>query len=173
MLHAPLDVTCFAFSCWLGLLLSLLRCTLFSWRSWFHEVLSASHTLTDSFMHTDAHVNKRVVFLNMLSSVRIPLSAFLRSAFHRHFIFLLQTPADRRSFFSVSAFSWSVSSFHIHFLFFKLLFLIDIYPTLGGGWGCFSRRSPKCAPFSLITLSFYEVLVAGFLLVPLASVSFV
>ena len=53
----------------------LLRCTLFFWRSWFHEALSASHTLTDMFMHTD----KRV-FLNKLSSVSILLSALLRSA---------------------------------------------------------------------------------------------
>ena len=163
-LHFPVDWGCFcpcsAALCFLGAP-GFMR---------FSQPLTRSLTVSCTQTHM---LDKRVVFLNMLSSVRIPLSAFLRSAFHRHFIFLLQTPADRRSFFSVSAFSWSVSSFHIHFLFFKLLFLIDIYPTLGGGWGCFSRRSPKCAPFSLITLSFYEVLVAGFLLVPLASVSFV
>jgi hypothetical protein len=53
----------------------LLRYTFFSWRFWFHEALSASHTLTDNFMHTD----KRV-FLNKLSSVSILLSALLQSA---------------------------------------------------------------------------------------------
>ena len=47
-------------------------------RSWFHEALSASHTLTDNFMHTDM-LDKRV-FLNTLSSVIILLSALLRSA---------------------------------------------------------------------------------------------
>ena len=52
---------------------------------------------------TQTHMLDKRVFWNTLSSVSIVLlSAFLRSAFHRHFIFLLQTPAYRRSFFSVS-----------------------------------------------------------------------
>jgi hypothetical protein len=86
----------------------LLRCSCFLGARGFMRL--SQITLTDRFVHTDTRgLNKRVL-LNMLSSVSILLSAFLRSAFHRHFIFLLQTPADRRSFFSVSAFSWSVFS---------------------------------------------------------------
>ena len=66
-LHASCSVlgaTCFAlhfpadWSCLCPLFSLLLRCTLFSWCSWFHEALSASHTLTDSFMHTDTHVRQ-------------------------------------------------------------------------------------------------------------------
>ena len=146
MLHASCSVlgaTCFAlhfpadWACLCPLFSLLLRCTLFSWRSWFHEALLASHTLTD-ISCTQTHILDKRVFLNMLSSVSIMLLAFLRSAFHRHFTFLLQTPADRRSFFSVSAFSWSIFSFHIHSLLqtpVSYRICLVLISALSGGWG--------------------------------------
>ena len=58
----------------------LLRCSCFLGARGFMRL--SQITLTDRFVHTDTRgLNKRVL-LNMLSSVSILLSAFLRSAFH-------------------------------------------------------------------------------------------
>ena len=92
-LHFPVDWGCFcpcsAALCFLGAP-GFMR---------FSQPLTRSLTVSC----TQTHMLDKRVFWNTLSSVSIVLlSAFLRSAFHRHFIFLLQTPAYRRSFFSVS-----------------------------------------------------------------------
>ena len=84
---------------------------------------SLTHSLTVSC--TQTHMFDKRVFLNILSSVSILLSAFLQSASQRHFIFLLQTPADRGFFIFVSAFSPVLFSINTFSSFYKIPFLIE------------------------------------------------
>jgi hypothetical protein len=147
MLHAPCLVPC-ALLC-LSLLLGLLVSFVLS-SAPLHFVVLALLVSRDSLslshshwqFHARRHVRQRV-FLNTLSSVSILLSALLRSA----------SSADRRFFLSISAFSWSVFSFHIHFLF--LLQTLNSCSLLNPAQGALLSHKH--------TFSRYEVLVAGFL----------
>jgi len=118
-LHASCSVlgaTCFAlhfpadWGCLCPLLSLLLRCTLFSWRSWFHKALSVSHTLTYSFMHTDTHV-RQTGLLEHTFLCQYPAFCFLAVRFPKT-LYLSSSNSCRQRFLHFCFCFLSSSVFH-------------------------------------------------------------